>query len=210
MSFKADGIRPVGLQPFPRTAAQKGYVLETDEQTNLRALSNVDVYTFRHDKEIAQEYCDYFKGGELLFPYDEITPLSNHILKTREISRETLDFNVACNPGDDKNRILKDIIDYKIVVKEQSALRFDVNNLKSYYEFIQNGGWEAFCDKIYNPYVEDNEKFIEYLKTIRYEDNYKEFFYPEYFDEDRMLARYIKYKEALISKNKYALDTLSL
>lgn len=210
VTFKDSEIVTIGLQPFPRSGIQRGFALQSNLNTDITKHPNIDIYMFRHDRTQSQIANSFFKGGERLFPNDDLSTMSE-LIRTKyknEISRDAFDFHKKFNPHCQEEYLLK-MFGNELKVVDKPAILFNQLNLTTYYH-INDKHWGDFCSHIYNPYTDDNDRFIDSMIELKNIDEYKEFFYPEYYDEERMQKRLNKQIEVQTSNNTSLLDNLSL
>ena len=63
-------LSTIGLQVFPRSGRQRGFIYQCTMDTNFNNLSQVKAVRFKHNAKIAQTIHASMNGGEKLFPRD--------------------------------------------------------------------------------------------------------------------------------------------
>jgi hypothetical protein len=172
----------IGLQVFPRSGAQKGFLFQ-ESQTPIDVNDIVVAYPFRHDDVENQKIFDKWQGGALLFPDDELSSISQQILDSKEVSLRGFAYNLYVNPGDDMDANLKKCKRYGIKVNKNLHYVFTKDSLDKYYRNICNGWWENFCNQIHFGCDEEKAKKIKTsLLELHKNPNYKQFFNKDYYD----------------------------
>lgn len=86
---------PIGIDPLPRSAAQKAFGLELDISGDLEKMAGVHAETFIVTEELAIEAASKVGGYDGLFPFD---PFEEHIAtvkNSRKIALEAIDTAVS-------------------------------------------------------------------------------------------------------------------
>lgn len=152
-SFWRDNVKTIGLQIFPRSYVQRGFLRDMSKLENFNKLPNTSYVKFYHNAQISRNIYDKFHGGKGLFPEDI---LEKHWKSKEEktISRVTFNYNVRKNPNDNssENRAELERNGWRI---EDYSPSFSPEELHSYYQDIKNGWWEEFCGKIFIPFDKD-------------------------------------------------------
>lgn len=147
-TFTLDGFSSIGLQVFPRSGQQKGFL----QNTGVRDINNnpkTVAIPFRHNPVEDQKIIDRWNGGELLFAEDELSPVSDLILKTKDISLSAFAFNLYVNPQDNEAENRQICSDMGYTVNPNLRYVFTEKLLDLYYDKIKNGWWKDFCDRMY-------------------------------------------------------------
>lgn len=182
-SFKTGPFTTIGLQIFPRSGSQKGFLYLSPADHDISSNPSVKKKYFRHSAEESKKCFDKMAQGNRLFPKDELEEPSKRILNDTTISNEVLQKNLQQNGDSNINKAIKFIEDsgYNIVLNKQ--IIFTYEDLASYYHDIKNGYWEDFCNQIYfgNNYYESILK--EKLLKLPKEEDYIRYFESEYYDK---------------------------
>lgn len=202
IDFKIPHLSTIGLQIFPRSGAQRGFLYDMEIGQNFNDLTRLKVLKFRHHRNISDKYNKMFDGGSKLFPDDILTHHWREYNKaSKRLSQLAVRYNAYVNRH--KNETEKSIVDkleklgYTIQDYEPS---FTLDELHDFY-FSCPHYWEDFCEPIYFP-GDRKEELHQQLVEVKNR--------PEYrwaFDEDsfRMtdLSKihgylYDKYQKAII------------
>lgn len=89
-------IIPVGLDPLPRSAAQRAFGLELYAQNDFEKLPGVQTETFEVTPSLAQECAERVGGYQTLFPPDDFEPLVNLQRDNQRIAKEALELSITC------------------------------------------------------------------------------------------------------------------
>lgn len=172
-TFTAFGFGTIGQQIYPRTGAQKGFCYQ-EGRTRMPLENIVFPMFFRHDIKCAEEIFQQMKGGRKLFPEDDLSPIAQEILHSQSVTGEAFSYNTYVNQADiKKNEAL--LTDNGIKVDWHKRRCFTPDMLHQYYENINNGWWEEFCNNI--SFVdEDEEEMKESLLNIPKNPHYKQYF----------------------------------
>lgn len=176
-SFKLDKLRTIGLQVFPRSSAQKGFLLEMNKGENLNDNPNVHYVKFKHNAEFSKQIFDMMEGGKRLFPDDILARHWNTYNKDKKyISKSAMVLNSKMNPTQSYDSLLSAIREYDYSIKDYKPV-FTQEELAEYYQDVKNGFWEEFCNKIHIPGDNDGKRREELLQ-IENNDDYKWAFMP--------------------------------
>ncbi|MCI1741484.1 MAG: FRG domain-containing protein [Prevotella sp.] len=147
--IKGTKLTTIGLQVFPRSGLQRGFLVELDRDDNFNSFPGLEIIKFKHNEMLSRKYFKEFDGGKNLFPQD-ILQHNWGCHKRNVISENTLKFNHLVNPNENLESVRKEILDsgWKI---EDYIPKFSEDELNTYYKDIENGFWGNFCDKIYIP-----------------------------------------------------------
>lgn len=181
--IKGTRLTTIGLQVFPRSGLQRGFLVELDRDDNFNSFPGLEIIKFKHNGALSRKYFDEFHGGKDLFPQDILQHNWKHH-KSKVISKKTLLFNQLENQNENPESVRTEILDagWKI---EDYIPKFSKDELNTYYMDIKNGFWEDFCDKIYIPgdktgkmkedliHIPDNSRYLWAFKpgiphTINY------------------------------------------
>ena len=120
-SFLKSKITAIGLQPFKRPGAQRGFALHLPDGEQLRAYK----YEFQFTCEDSKKYFDQFKQGEALWIKDELIAKAKVISQMKTFSYDTFKKAFAQYPpkGYSKTSIKKELkaIGVEILTKGEST-----------------------------------------------------------------------------------------
>lgn len=174
-SFKTLGYRTVGLQIYPRTAAQSGLFYEYGG-TRMPVERTVKPYFFRHDIECARKVFKLMNQGKNLFPEDDLAPIAREILHSNEVTGEAFAHNNYVNQDNlqENERILRE---HNISVNWHKRRLFTPDMLHSFYSEVKDKLWPAFCNNI--DFVDaDGDQLMDALLNIPNNLYYQQFFNP--------------------------------
>ena len=195
-SFKQDNLRTIGLQVFPRSGAQSGFLLEMTQDDDLNSTPNVSFIKFRHNAELSQKIFDLFQGGKALFPDDILSRHWNTCNKNKKyVSEAAMVLNSIMNTSDEYNNLVEAIKKYGYNIIKGKPV-FHPEELTEYYKDIENGFWEEFCNKIFIPGDMDG-KLKEHLLQIEKNMDYSWAFKPDIehsinYKDGYLMSRYEK------------------
>ena len=174
-TFKMCGYRNIGLQIYPRTGAQRGFCYQEDWR-NIPVEKTVKPNFFRHDSKCSAIIFEKMRQGELLFPKDDLSALSNEIRHSNSVTGISFCNNLYHNQ-DEIQVSLDRLKDMGIKIDWHEKKFFTEDMLKQYYENIKNGWWEEFCNQI--AFEDENEKeLMESLLALPKNPHYRQFFEP--------------------------------
>lgn len=163
-------LSTIGLQVFPRSGQQKGFLYSMERIEDFNENPQVMVFRFKQNPEISMQIYNSFKKGEKLFPRD-ILEIHWNSRKQNTISERTLGVNKMFNPGKNLEELRKEAVS-RGVVFEDYVPAFSEEDLSLYYQAIEDGMWEDFCSKIYIPNDTGN-RIKEGLLNARYDERYR-------------------------------------
>lgn len=174
--FKKNNLSTIGLQVFPRSEKQSGFLLAMQQNEDFNEFPNLNAVRFKHNTKIAKRIFDKFDGGKKLFP-DDI--LVQHYWGTNKnvISNRTLLLNNFFNPNKTIDSLKQELLSNGIHIQDYVPT-FTAKELGTYYESVEDGFWEKFCDKVYIP--GDDGTIKNGLKNARYDKRYRWAFEPTY------------------------------
>ncbi len=146
-------LSTIGLQVFPRSGNQHGFLLQMPKGVNFNNLHKVRCKYFKHDPVVSQRVYDEFGGGKKLFPVDI---LENHYLEHEHddyVSSVAVQINRSMNldnngmPINSYDEVVAMLGNIGIKVKEYIP-QFSDNEMDIYYDTIK-AEWLAFVDRIH-------------------------------------------------------------
>lgn len=145
-------LSTIGLQVFPRSGRQRGFLYDLRPNDNFNDVARVNAVRFRHKADIARRIFTQYGGGKNLFPDD---------ILMQYWSRENKDKNVISNRTVLMNSKDNSQMTLAEVEREVRSLGFDIRDyvprftreeLDAYYAAVKEGGlWTDFCSKIHIP-----------------------------------------------------------
>ena len=151
-------LSTIGLQVFPRSGMQKGFLYDLRTNENFNDIPRVNAVRFHHSDSIANRIYAEFDGGKKLFPDDILMQHWNRENKDKNIiSNRTVLMNKMDNP----KMTLKDV---ELEVRglgfnvQDYVPRFAQDELDQYYAAVKNDNfWEEFCNQIHIPGDKDDK-----------------------------------------------------
>ncbi|MBQ0127343.1 MAG: FRG domain-containing protein [Bacteroidales bacterium] len=158
------GLSTIGLQVFPRSGCQKGFLKSIAKGMNFNDDPRVKWVFFKHNAQISERYSQMFNQGRSLFP-DDI--LATH-WKNRDdgiISDRTILLNMIMNDHkESKSKVTKELSERGLSIRKYIP-SFTQDELHQYYQDIKNGYWQNWCERIYFE-GDRNDAFKNALKSV--------------------------------------------
>ena len=154
--FRTEGklspLSTIGLQVFPRSGRQKGFLYSLSVDENFNEVAQVQAVRFYQNTNISKKIWNTFHEGEDLFP-DDI--LMRHWRKNNAdsnvISNRTIMMNQNHNPKMSMAQVETEALSLGLVIKDYIP-RFTDEELDEYYAAVKKKGyWQKFCEQIYIP-----------------------------------------------------------
>lgn len=188
-------LSTIGLQVFPRSGNQRGFLLELDRGINFNELPIVKIVKFKHNKELSNYYFNLYNKGKSLFPEDILTKHWSKYHQEKVVSNKSFELNVMFNPNKTRG-ILLDELSQNGITLQNYIPEFTKEELHEYYMDIKNGWWEEFCKNIYFQGKNGNQLKLEFV-NIRNHDDYSWAFeenksYSIEYDKGFLLKEYKK------------------
>lgn len=165
-------LSTIGLQVFPRSGKQKGFLYSMFRGQNFHDCPFVKYKLFRHEANISKQIYKKAKRGNLYFPDDELSSLAQRIRRSRTLSGEAFLKNLASNPRDDKNANYRDCKTAGIEIDFQKGhITFNEVEKDLFRKKIKEGFWEKFCSQIVFPNDKDGcimDEFINLPNNPKY------------------------------------------
>ena len=146
--FKGCQLSTIGLQIFPRSGVQRGFLQKMLIRQDFNNLPNVHWVYFKHNKAIAENIFVKMDGGKKLFPSDILERHWRNRPNPMVVSKEALALNHQKNKQTPIFLLKKQAMDFGFQIKKYMP-SFTPAELDEYYQDIKNGFWEEFCNKIY-------------------------------------------------------------
>lgn len=175
--FKTIPLSTIGLQVFPRSEMQRGFLLAFNKEENFNDNARLNAFRFKHDPVVSQRIFDSFDGGDKLFPKDILTGHWRKYCKDSDtISRRAILLNQIMNPGSSLQELEAEVKSQNIKIDDYVPT-FTLEELEKYYEEVEKKDlWEKFCDKIFIP--GDDGTMKQSLKNARFDSRYRWAFEP--------------------------------
>lgn len=145
-------LSTIGLQVFPRSGMQKGFLYDLRNNENFNDVPRTYAVRFKHKADIAQRLCDSFDNGEKLFPDDLLMQHWRRCYKdSNVISNRTVLMNKHDNPRMTLQEVEEEICSLGFEIQDYQPA-FTSEELNNYYEAVQHKGlWTEFCEQIHIP-----------------------------------------------------------
>ena len=174
-------LSTIGLQVFPRSERQKGFLLNLNINENLNDKSifpRVNYVKFYHKADVSRGIFLNAKNGDLYFPNDILCEHLKHARDKRQVSLQAVHWNTMVNDGETHKSIKQKLYRNFNITTRNYQPSFTTDELATYYQDIKNGWWEAFVDKIYIPRDRDG-KIREGILRLPLCDDYSWAFRPD-------------------------------
>lgn len=169
-------LSSIGLQVFPRSGRQKGFLFSMYREQNFNDIPFVRYKLFRHDAAISKQIYKMARRGKLYFPEDELSSLAQRIRCSKILSGKAFSKNLESNPKDDKNANYNDC----------KASGIDIDFFKEHIKFndiekdmfrkkIKKGFWMEFCNQIVFPNDKEGVIMNEFI-NLPNNPAYKKYF----------------------------------
>lgn len=149
--LNGEQLSTIGLQVFPRSGRQKGFLYNLNMHSNFNDLPQLKAFRFRHNAVIAQEISEQMNCGEKLFPHDILKAhWRSHLRRNDVVSKDAIMINLTRNSNETYESIearLKQ--EYNISTEDYIPI-FTEEELHEYYNSV-DAYWKDFCDQIYIP-----------------------------------------------------------
>ena len=143
-------LSTIGLQVFPRSGRQRGFLYDLRPNENFNDVAKVNAVRFRHKADIARRIYTQYDGGKILFP-DDI--LMKHWSRENKdiISNRTVLMNEIDNPQMTLAEVESEVRSLGFDIRDYVP-RFTREELDAYYAAVKEEGlWADFCSKIHIP-----------------------------------------------------------
>ena len=164
---KGYALKTIGKQIFMRPGAQCGFLLDMEYGVDFKNLPEVIALYFKHDPKISEEIFAQSNNGKAYFSEDSLQHAWDDRLRERMkngvISRKAAELNAARNNTTIENVI--GMLKSKKITVDDFIPEFTAEELDKYYESIQKGWWNDFCDDIHF-YGAEDELYRQTLKDL--------------------------------------------
>lgn len=136
-------LSTIGLQVFPRSGMQKGFLYDLRTDENFNDIARVNAVRFRHNAAIANRIYEEIDGGKKLFPSDILTQHWNQENKDKNIiSNRTVLMNKIDNPKMTLEEVQAEVRGLGFDIQDYVP-RFTQDELDQYYALVKNDNfWE--------------------------------------------------------------------
>lgn len=146
--FVFDGLSTIGLQVFPRSGRQSGFLLNIVKGGNFNDNPHVKWVKFRHNAAVSEHYSQLFDKGSKLFP-DDILAMHWRERDPNIISDRSVILNMIMNDRkESKSKVVKELSARGLSIRKY-LVEFTPDELHQYYQDIRNGFWEEWCSRIH-------------------------------------------------------------
>ena len=162
--FVYKGLSTIGLQVFPRSGCQSGFLQRLDKGMNFNDHPQVKWVFFKHDAQVSELYNQLFHQGADLFPHDI---LQQHwkLRNPNIVSDRTVILNMIMNEHtESKSQVMKELSGRGLSIRKYIPT-FTPDELHAYYQDIKNGFWQHWCSRIHFP-GDKNDAFKQALISI--------------------------------------------
>ena len=158
-------LSTIGLQVFPRSGRQRGFIYQCPMDINFNDLSQVKAFRFKHNAKIAQSIYESMNGGEKLFPHDVLQAHWKDVTRDEnKVSLKAIHFNLTRNEEENLDSIRTKLEkDCHISVEDYEPV-LTKDELHEYYKAVKDENlWEDFCNQIYIPGDIDGKMMADLL-----------------------------------------------
>lgn len=175
-SVTGGNLSTIGLQVFPRSGRQSGFLYSMFRGQNFHDCPFVKYKLFRHDATISQQIYKNARKGKKYFPKDELSSLAQRIRMSKVLSGEAFSKNLASNPRDDKNDNYRDCKAAGIEIDfTKKHITFNEMEKDMFRKKMKTGFWLGFCAQIVFPNDLDGTVMGEFV-NLPNNPKYKKFF----------------------------------
>jgi FRG domain protein len=151
--LNGEQLSTIGLQVFPRSGEQKGFLYQCNKNTNFNELPQLNAFQFKHNADIAKKIYKQMNGGKVLFPHDVLQTCWGKKLRNKDlVSLDAIKINLTRNEEETIESIRIKLKEYYNIEVGNYKPALTANELQEYYEAVKNEClWENFCDQIHIP-----------------------------------------------------------
>lgn len=166
-------LSTIGLQVFPRSGRQKGFLYNIQLNENFNDVVRVNAVRFQHRADIARRICSSFKNGETLFPDDILVQHWRRKHKgSNVISNRTVLMNKLDNPQMTLAQVEAEVRSLGFDIQDYVP-RFTKEEIDQYYTEVQNNAfWPTFCSQIHIP-GDKNGQMMQALLSLPSDIRYR-------------------------------------
>lgn len=166
-------LSTIGLQVFPRSCRQKGFLYDLRTDENFNEVPQVQAVRFYQHADVSERIWHDFQEGKDLFPDD---------ILMRHWRQNNADSNVVSNRTIKLNQLFNPEMTHEEVESEAHSLgleiedyvpRFTDAELDEYYAAVKNEGyWQNFCNQIHIP-GDNNGQMMQTLLSLPSDARYR-------------------------------------
>lgn len=165
ISENGNNLSTIGMQAFPRSGKQCGFLYSMFRGQNFHDSPFVKYKLFRHEASISRQVFREAKKGAEYFPKDELSSLARRIKDSHVLSGEAFENNLRINPQDDKNKNYSDCLSEHISIDfRKRHITFNATEKEIFHQRLKNGFWQDFCSQIIFPKDIDGSIMGEFIK----------------------------------------------
>jgi len=162
--FNGERLTTIGLQVFPRSGRQKGFLYNLNKDGNFNSLPQVKAFRFRHNAKIAREISEQMNYGETLFPNDILKAHWINSPQKNVVSKDAIKINLTRNLDETLESIESKLESMYNIITEDYKPILTKEELHDYYKSIKEEFyWEKFCSQIYIPGDTDGKMMADLL-----------------------------------------------
>ena len=166
-------LSTIGLQVFPRSGRQKGFLYDVRTDENFNDVAQVQAVRFYQRADVSERIWNGFNEGKDLFPEDILMKhwrLNN--ANRNVVSSRTIKMNQILNPEMTLDEVETEARSLGLEI-EDYVPSFTDEELDQYYASVQNDSyWQNFCNQIHIPGDNDG-KMMNDLQAVPQNPNYR-------------------------------------
>lgn len=157
-------LSTIGLQVFPRSGRQKGFLYDLRPNENFNDLSQVQAVRFYQRSDVSRRIWSAFDEGRTLFPEDILMKhWRRENADSNVVSKCTIKLNQMFNPEMNLAQVEAEARSLKLEIKDYVP-RFTDAELDEYYTAVKREGyWRTFCSQIHIPGDKDGKMMHDLL-----------------------------------------------
>lgn len=166
-------LSTIGLQVFPRSGRQKGFLYDVRTDENFNDIAQVQAVRFYQRADVSKRIWSGFHEGKDLFPEDILMKhwrLNN--ADSNVVSSRTIKMNQMLNPEMTLEEVETEARSLGLEI-EDYVPGFTDEELDEYYASVQNDSyWQNFCNQIHIP-GDNNGRMMNDLLKVPQNPNYR-------------------------------------
>lgn len=145
-------LSTIGLQVFPRSGRQKGFLYDLRTDENFNDVAQVQAVRFYQRADISRRIWNSFHEGKDLFPDDILMKhWWQNNANSNVVSTRTIMMNQNYNPDMTLKQVEAEAISLGLEIQDYVP-RFTDEELDEYFAAVKNDGyWQNFCSQIHIP-----------------------------------------------------------
>lgn len=161
----APRLTTIGLQVFPRSGLQRGFLYRMERGENFNDLDNLYLLKFKQRKQFSDKYNRKYQQGKTLFPDDILTHhWQTYNKDPKVVSKKAVKLNVSWNKGETYDSISSKLHDRGYRIEDYTPC-FTSEELHTYYCSAPDF-WTYFCSQVYFPGDEDGQLHQQLIDVI--------------------------------------------